>query len=98
MTKANQKTKLQNRRSFISQPVIPERLPAGIFTLKRLLKVMRLSRGYTQKQMADRLGTKRQHVQKWEYGKVKPRPERLAQILELFRYEGLTEVIYKFYH
>lgn len=63
------------------------------------LKFLRLANGYTQKEMADRLGTCRQHIQKWEYNIAKPTPKRLTQILELFDDYPMphSELIRKYY-
>ena len=74
-----------------------ERIPLQVMTLKSLIKYMRLSRGYTQKQLAEAIGTVRQHVQKWEYGKIKPNPKNMQEILAICRYESYNEVVRKFY-
>ena len=91
---------MQNKklpRYLLTTPLFEQPIPAGIFTVSKLIKVMRLSRGYTQKRLADTLGTKRQHVQKWEYGITKPKPERMAQILNVLKYGTLTQVISQYY-
>lgn len=79
-------------------PIKPERTPPGILRLSRLIKVMRLSRSLTQKKLAEMMNIPRQHLQKWEYGKVKPRPANLAKLMTMLRYENMTEVITQFYH
>jgi transcriptional regulator with XRE-family HTH domain len=84
-------------RYLLKTPIFEEPIPVGVLRVSKLIKVMRLSRGYTQKRLAEALGTKRQHVQKWEYGLVKPRPERMAQILDLLKYGTLTQVITQYY-
>ena len=50
-------------------------------TLAGEIKQMRLSAHMTQAQLAASLGTCRQHIQKWEYGYIKPRPARLEDII-----------------
>ncbi len=85
------------QQSVIEQPMYSEPLPTGIFSLRKLIRVMRLTRGLTQKQLADELQTCRQHVQKWEYGQTKPCPENMARILNVLKYEPLQEVISEFY-
>jgi transcriptional regulator with XRE-family HTH domain len=90
-------TQRQKTRLFMELPMYDEHIPLGIFSLSKLIRVMRLSRGFTQKRLAERLGTKRQHVQKWEYGLIKPRPERMQEILSILHYGTIKEVIQNYY-
>lgn len=53
-------------------------------SLGNTLKFLRIANGLTQQELADSLGTCRQHVQKWEYNIAKPKPGRLKQILDSF--------------
>lgn len=92
------KTKPKHEPYRISLPINDEPIPLGIYKLGRLIKFMRICRGFTQQQMANHLGTSRQHVQKWEYGIVKPRPDRMAEILDLLHFHGLNDVIQRYYY
>lgn len=66
-------------------------------TLGQLIKAIRQSRGHTQRSLASKLGTCRQHIQKWEYGICRPTTKRLDQLLDLLGYRCKIEIITKFY-
>lgn len=89
--------KLKIKKNFQQHYVSTERVPLHIQNLQSLIKYMRLSRGYTQEEAAKALGTVRQHVQKWEYGIIKPCPRNMQQILSLFRYESYNDVVCRYY-
>lgn len=70
----------------------------GSRTLGKMLKTWRLLNGLTQKQLAKKLGTKRQHVQKWEYDICKPKIKRLKELSMLLAKKDLSaKVIKQFY-
>ena len=67
-------------------------------TLGEVIKMLRRTNGYTQKALAEKLCTCRQHVQKWEYDFFKPKPEHLLKLLQLFDSERLYKpLIWQFY-
>ena len=66
--------------------------------LGKMLKSWRLISGLTQKQLAEKLHTKRQHVQKWEYNICKPKITRLKEITMLIAKKDITpKIIRRFY-
>ena len=44
------------------------------------LKVARIRKGLTQEQLAELIGTKKQHISMWEKGKHKPTLENLKKL------------------
>lgn len=44
------------------------------------IKAARLAAGLTQKQLAKKINVPYQHVQKWEYGQIKPGMDSLAKL------------------
>ena len=48
------------------------------------LKALRLSRGLSQQQLADRLGVKKQSVCNWENDNIMPSVDRLEKIADTF--------------
>lgn len=57
------------------------------------LKLARMRAGYTQKEVAERLGISESLVAKWETGRSRPQGERLKALAELLaaRPEELVE-------
>lgn len=53
-------------------------------TLAQRIKAQRLSKGYSQEEVAGRLGVSRQAVAKWESGQSAPSTENLFKLAELF--------------
>jgi transcriptional regulator with XRE-family HTH domain len=49
---------------------------------------LRLHRFLTQKQLAERLGVPYQMVQRWESGRVMPRPNHLKNLAEALEVSG----------
>ena len=47
------------------------------------IKAMRIKRGLTQKQLADRLGVKQQNVSDWERGERSPSVKNLKKLAEV---------------
>ncbi len=74
-----------------------ELIPQNVQTLGKLIKIMRLSRGYTQLNLANALDTCRQHIQKWEYEICKPSPEHLDKLLDVLKYRSTLNVIRQYY-
>lgn len=67
-------------------------------SLGKMLKSWRLISGLTQKQLAEKLHTKRQHVQKWEYNICRPKITRLKEISILLAKKDITpKIIRRFY-
>ena len=50
--------------------------------LKDILKPLRYKAGYTQSQLADKLGMSTQGYQKYEYGQATPAPDRIKPLAE----------------
>lgn len=48
-------------------------------------KKLRRSRGYTQVQLAEKLGVKKQSISNWENNNILPSVEMLLKIAEVFR-------------
>lgn len=48
--------------------------------LKDILKTLRYKAGYTQSQLADRVGVSMQGYQKWEYGQSIPSPDKIKPL------------------
>ncbi len=48
----------------------------------------RQAKGWTQTQLADKLGVSPTAVQSWEQRRAWPRPRRIAQLAELFGMSG----------
>ena len=70
----------------------------GCRSLGKMLKSWRILNGLTQKQLAKKLKTKRQHVQKWEYDICKPKLARLKELsLILAKSDVSAKVIRQFY-
>lgn len=70
--------------------------------LKDQLKKLRLKSGYTQKEMAEKLDIAYQNYQRYENGKVIPRPDMVKKLASLFdvssdyiqgRDDGLEQII-----
>lgn len=55
----------------------------NLYTLGEVLKILRLEAQLSQAALAKKLNTITQHVQKWEYGYIKPRPENLKKIIDV---------------
>jgi transcriptional regulator with XRE-family HTH domain len=51
--------------------------------LGKKIKVMRIKRGLTQKQLADRLGVKQQNVSDWERGERSPSVKNLKKLADV---------------
>lgn len=66
-------------------------------TLGSILKAMRICRGETQASLAKKLGTCRQHIQKWEYDVFRPSPKRLKQITQTLRFNSSFKLCWYFY-
>lgn len=60
------------------------RNPSGI-TRNELLKNARLSRGWTQAQVASRIRVHKKTYQKWERGRTTPRPAHVCSLCAWFR-------------
>ena len=54
-------------------------------TLGERLKELRLGTGFSQEQVAERVGVSRQAVTKWETGQTIPAAENLAALAELYQ-------------
>lgn len=52
--------------------------------LGETIKAIRIESRQTQEQMAKTLKISRQHLQKWEYNDVRPRPKTLYRFLEKY--------------
>ena len=50
---------------------------------KDKFKAIRKAKGYTQKSLAEAIGTYEQHVQQWEYGKGTPNATYLLRTMKL---------------
>jgi tetratricopeptide (TPR) repeat protein/transcriptional regulator with XRE-family HTH domain len=62
---------------------MPEKKASEVIPNK-LLKQVRLERGWSQQEVADRIGTNVQNVSRWERGSVKPEPYAQQKLSELF--------------
>src|SRR5690348_17703290 len=62
---------------------MPEKEASEVIPNK-LLKQVRLERGWSQQEVADRIGTNVQNVSRWERGSVKPEPYAQQKLSELF--------------
>ena len=59
---------------------------------KSQIKKTRLEKGLTQQQLADAIGVKQQHIQRWESGKFKPKTDKLVLIAKALNCE-ITDLI-----
>ena len=66
-------------------------------TLGKLIRAMRICRGETQASLARRLGTCRQHIQKWEYDEIKPSPKRLTLLLRELSFKNSFRLVWEYY-
>jgi transcriptional regulator with XRE-family HTH domain len=57
---------------------------AGEDTSSSRLREERLGRGWTQKDVADRIGVHTQEIGRWERGETLPQPRQLAELCKLF--------------
>lgn len=55
----------------------------SLYSLAEVIKILRLEAKLSQSALAKKLNTITQHVQKWEYGHIKPRPENLKKIIDV---------------
>jgi len=56
------------------------------------IKKIRLEKGLTQQKLADVIGVKQQHIQRWESGKFKPKTDKLVLIAKALNCE-ITDLI-----